>query len=128
LKLPFNKSERAGNKLYVVGITLVATLGGLLFGYDTAVVNGAEKSLVDMFISPALKTGNYEYTFQLITQYRILVFIVLYVVGLVISGQIIRLTGNNKGMYFSSVIYPATCKNHCKSHIFFYWLNLYNKL
>ncbi|HNQ36977.1 MAG TPA: D-xylose transporter XylE [Prolixibacteraceae bacterium] len=37
---------------YITAITLVATLGGLLFGYDTAVISGAEKSVQNYLITP----------------------------------------------------------------------------
>jgi SP family xylose:H+ symportor-like MFS transporter len=45
-------SNKKYNSGYVVMITLVATLGGLLFGYDTAVISGAEKSLEAFLIHP----------------------------------------------------------------------------
>ncbi|HLO60041.1 MAG TPA: D-xylose transporter XylE [Bacteroidales bacterium] len=39
------------NVVYIYSLTLVATLGGLLFGYDTAVISGAEKSLQTYLIT-----------------------------------------------------------------------------
>ncbi len=38
--------------LYLLLLTLTATLGGLLFGYDTAVISGTVESLKEVFINP----------------------------------------------------------------------------
>ena len=41
---------QTGSKSYLFSIVLVAVLGGLLFGYDTAVISGAEKGLQAFFM------------------------------------------------------------------------------
>ena len=46
------------NKSYLVGIVLVAVLGGLLFGYGTAVISGAGKGLEAFFMG----ASDFEYT------------------------------------------------------------------
>jgi SP family xylose:H+ symportor-like MFS transporter len=40
------------SRSYLVLLTLTATMGGLLFGYDTAVISGTVASLKDFFIDP----------------------------------------------------------------------------
>ena len=40
------------NSKYLLKLTLVATLGGLLFGYDTAVISGTVSSLESFFVLP----------------------------------------------------------------------------
>ena len=44
--------ESKMNKAYLLKLTLVATLGGLLFGYDTAVISGTVSALESFFITP----------------------------------------------------------------------------
>lgn len=47
----------AGSRGYVLFVSLVATLGGLLFGYDTAVISGAIGPLIERFSLDAAWEG-----------------------------------------------------------------------
>ena len=44
------ETNQTGSKSYLISIVMVAVLGGLLFGYDTAVISGAEKGLQAFFL------------------------------------------------------------------------------
>lgn len=43
-------NQQNGSRAYLFSIVAVAVLGGLLFGYDTAVISGAEKGLQAFFL------------------------------------------------------------------------------
>ena len=52
------EQHQTGSKAYLFSIVMVAVLGGLLFGYDTAVISGAEKGLQAFF----MEAGDFKYT------------------------------------------------------------------
>jgi MFS transporter, SP family, xylose:H+ symportor len=86
------------NRLYVIAITFVATLGGLLFGYDTAVISGAEKSIQAYLIdSQGLST--------LIHGITTSSALIGCIIGGVISGILASRIGRRKSLLLASVLF-----------------------
>lgn len=90
------------NFSFVMGLTLVATLGGLLFGYDTAVISGAVGSLQSFFID-SLNLDNGEAT-QVVLEYRITVYVAIYIVLLSVGGVMMSLLGKGKGILITLIL------------------------
>ncbi|MCT2536742.1 D-xylose transporter XylE [Aquibacillus koreensis] len=80
-------------KLYIVLITLVATLGGLLFGYDTAVISGAESSL-QLYFADSLGLGSLAHGITVSSA----------LIGCIIGGLISGYVSSNIGRKYSLVI------------------------
>ncbi|MDR2847679.1 MAG: MFS transporter, partial [Bacteroidales bacterium] len=93
-------NKRDFNLAYIVPITLVATLGGLLFGYDTAVISGAENGLEAFF----LRATDFNYTNLLhgITSSSALIGCV---VGGFISGIFANGLGRRNSLRVASVLF-----------------------
>ncbi len=86
------------NRLYVLSLTLVATLGGLLFGYDTAVISGAEKSIQAFLInSQGLSTFIHGATISSA--------LIGCIIGGAISGLFASFFGRKKSLMIAAVLF-----------------------
>lgn len=86
------------NQNYLFSITAVATLGGLLFGYDTAVISGAEKSLELFLIKPLGLTS-------LIHGITVSSALVGCILGGILSGFFSDTIGRKKTLMVSSILF-----------------------
>lgn len=109
------KDNQTGSKLYLFGITLIAVIGGLLFGYDTAVISGAERAL-EQFFSQAT---DFEYSkaWHGITASSALIGCVI---GGAISGLLASRWGRRKSLIFASVLFFLSAMGSYRPEFLFF--------
>ena len=89
-----------GSKVYLFSIVLVAVLGGLLFGYDTAVISGAEKGLQAFFLGA--KDFVYTDTIHGITSSSALLGCII---GSALSGFFASFFGRKKSLAIAGIFF-----------------------
>ncbi|OUM64438.1 hypothetical protein PIROE2DRAFT_20524 [Piromyces sp. E2] len=98
-------SKETGSKLYLYGICGVAVIGGLLFGYDTAVISGAEQALQNFFVAgigPEYSNGSLgKYLHGFVTSSALIGCII----GGFISGAMASRFGRKISLIISSVLF-----------------------
>lgn len=83
---------------YLIFITFIATLGGLLFGYDTAVISGAERSL-QVFFADALGLSSFVHGMTVSSS------LIGCVIGGIISGFFQNNIGRKKSLIIAAILF-----------------------
>ncbi|MFO8001427.1 MAG: D-xylose transporter XylE [Marinilabilia sp.] len=100
-------------KFYVVALTLVATLGGLLFGYDTAVISGAEQAVQAYLIEPQ---GLSSWIHGLTTSSALIGCII----GGIVSGILASRWGRKRSLQFAAVLFFLSALGSAFPETFFF--------
>ncbi|MCF8405727.1 MAG: D-xylose transporter XylE [Bacteroidales bacterium] len=103
-------------KGYVFSLTLVATLGGLLFGYDTAVISGTVSSLEKFFIEPV---GLSEIAANTRLGFAVSSALIGCVIGGLIGGLVSLYLGRKKGMMLAAILFLVSALGSSMPEIFF---------
>jgi SP family xylose:H+ symportor-like MFS transporter len=105
------------NHLFIVGITLVATLGGLLFGYDTAVISGAVDPIKAFFQLNAEQYGDLATFYHGATVSSALIGCI---VGGIISGIFATRLGRRKSLIVASILFLVSALGSSYPEILFF--------
>ena len=93
------KSAKSG---YLLKLTLVATLGGLLFGYDTGVISGTVGSLDSFFVIPK---GLSETAASAFKGFLVSSALIGCVIGGIFGGLISKKIGRRNGLILAAILF-----------------------
>ena len=94
-----NYAEK-GNKAYLISIVMVAVIGGLLFGYDTAVISGADKGLQAFFMG----AKDFVYT-DAVHGFTASSALIGCIIGSALSGFFASTFGRKKSLFIAGVLF-----------------------
>ncbi|MDD4990925.1 MAG: D-xylose transporter XylE [Paludibacter sp.] len=106
-----------GSQLYIFGITLVATLGGLLFGYDTAVISGAVDSLKTVFHLNEATFGSMATFYHGATVSSALIGCIL---GSAVSGIFAEKLGRKNSLLLAAIMFFVSACGAAYPEVFFF--------
>ena len=92
--------NETGSKTYLAGIVMVAVLGGLLFGYDTAVISGAEKGLQAFFLG----AKDFQYT-DVMHGFTSSSALIGCIIGSALSGLFAERFGRKRSLIFAGICF-----------------------
>ena len=90
------------NGMLVHGLTLIAALGGLLFGYDTAVISGAVSAIDANFIDPR---GLSETAAGSLSGWTVSCALLGCAIGAIVAGGLSQRFGRRGGLLVSAVLF-----------------------
>ncbi len=93
-------SNNNGSRSYLISIVLVAVLGGLLFGYDTAVISGAEKGLQAFFLG----AKDFSYT-DFMHGFTCSSALIGCIIGSILSGVMTTRLGRKKSLIVAGILF-----------------------
>ena len=91
-----------GNTGLVVALTAAATLGGLLFGYDTAVISGVTGAITHNFVAP-LQLSAADANF--LSGFAISIALIGCAIGAALAGPISTRIGRKGGLLLAGVVF-----------------------
>ena len=98
---------------YIILLTLVATLGGLLFGYDTAVISGAEKS-IQAFLIDGLNLSSFAHGATVSSA------LIGCIIGGAISGILASRLGRKKSLMVAALLFFISALGSGKPEFLFF--------
>ncbi|WP_079476740.1 sugar porter family MFS transporter [Marinococcus halophilus] len=100
-------------RFYIVSVALVASLGGLLFGYDTAVIAGAEQS-VQLYLVDSLGLGS------LVHGLTVSSALAGCIIGALISGLIANSIGRRNTLIIAATLFALSALGSAYPELFFF--------